>query len=344
MKRLRLPIHNETTIEAPPTDHLPLSPPSTPPIQNDKRDTASHFKFLTLPKFTTHARTRFGNREERQGESKPEPEGERFGNVERSREKEIDVGKPKGRQRKREKKCEAAAAPVLLVVTGNGSTTAYDIYLDHLTETVSNRLYPLIWDNEWNKKTMMCWPNSQKVSGYCLTVGLPQARNAYDMWEIPARSATKALFSSCKKEDTRPLLCFSAGTVPIRALKCSPVPRDPKSTNIIAIAGHKGVRFWDIRCVILSSDDGEIKIINLSNAASDVPVTGTPTVKTQQHGSHSYYCSSSLIWSLQVSRLTGMVAYCCQMLTTKSVEKDPNKNRKPHYLVNLKTQSSLFTR
>ncbi|KAI3700335.1 hypothetical protein L2E82_44961 [Cichorium intybus] len=39
-----------------------------------------------------------------------------FGNVERSREKEIEMGKPKGKQGKREKKCEAAVAPVLLVV------------------------------------------------------------------------------------------------------------------------------------------------------------------------------------------------------------------------------------
>ncbi|KAI3518258.1 hypothetical protein L1887_06783 [Cichorium endivia] len=62
-------------------------------------------------------------------ESEREREGvrsrERFRNVERSREKEIEIGKPKGRQGKHEKKCEAAAAPVLLVVTGNDNTTAY---------------------------------------------------------------------------------------------------------------------------------------------------------------------------------------------------------------------------
>ncbi|KAL7617978.1 hypothetical protein Lser_V15G01927 [Lactuca serriola] len=164
--------------------------------------------------------------------------------------------------------------------------------------------------------------------------------------------------------DTKPLLCFSADTVPIRALKWAPLPSDPESANIIATSGHKGVRFWDIRdpyhplwdiplqkitysldwhpdprCVILSSDDGEIKIINLSKAVSDTPVTATPTVKTQHHGSHSYYCSSSSIWCVHVSRLTDMVAYCCSdgkvihfKLTTKSVERDPNRNREPHYL------------
>ncbi|KAL4560393.1 hypothetical protein LXL04_032544 [Taraxacum kok-saghyz] len=201
-----------------------------------------------------------------------------------------------------------------------------------------------------------------------------------------------ALWKFCANgpsKDTRPLLCFSADTVPIRSLKWVPVPSDPESTNIIAIAGHKGVRFWDIRdpfhplwdipsqkiiysldwhpdprCVILSCDDGEIKIINLLKAASDVSVTGTPTVKTQQHGSHGYYCSSSSIWCVQVSPLTGMVAYCCSdgkvvhfqndtnfrnminQLTPRSVEKDPNRNREPHYLcgsVTKKDDSSTLT-
>lgn len=58
-------------------------------------------------------------------------------------------------------------------------------------------------------------------------------------------------------------------------------------------------------CVFLSFDDGEIRIIGLLKAACDVSVTGMPCVKTQQHGSHSYYCPSSSIWSVQVSKLTG---------------------------------------
>lgn len=289
------------------------------------------------------------------------------------------------------------------------------------------------WDVKWRPY------DSHDVSNYRMGyLAVLLGNGALEVWEIPVLSATKALFSSCKKEgtdprflklkpvfvcsklkcgdrqsipltlewstsaphdlilagchdgvvamwkfsanglskDTRPLLCFSADTVPIRALKWAPVPSDPESANIIAIAGHKSVRFWDIRdpfhplwdipsqkiiysldwhpdprCVIMSSDDGEIKIINLSKAASDVPVTGTPTVKTPQHGSHSYYCSSSSIWSLQVSRLTGMVAYCCSdgkvihfQLTTKSVEKDPNRNREPHYLCGSVTELAKSTK
>ncbi|KAI3746249.1 hypothetical protein L6452_08673 [Arctium lappa] len=166
-------------------------------------------------------------------------------------------------------------------------------------------------------------------------------------------------------KDTRPLLCFTADTVPIRALAWAPVPSDSESANIIVTAGHKGVKFWDIRdpfrplwdvnpthriiygldwhpdprCVVVSFSDGEIQIISLSKAACDVPVTGAPFVEAHRHASHSYHCSSSSILSVQVSRLTGMVAYCCSdgtvlhfQLTIKAVEKDPSRNREPHYL------------
>ncbi|XP_071690679.1 uncharacterized protein [Rutidosis leptorrhynchoides] len=164
-------------------------------------------------------------------------------------------------------------------------------------------------------------------------------------------------------KDTRPLLCFTADTAPIRALKWAPVTSDPDSKNIFVTAGHKSIKFWDLRepmhplwdipvqrivnsldwlpdprCVVLSFDDGEIRIISLLKAANDVPVTGMPCVKPQQNGLNSYHCSSSSIWSVQVS-ITGMVAYCCSdgkvihfQLTTKAVEKDHHRNREPHYL------------
>ncbi|KAI3778907.1 hypothetical protein L2E82_08296 [Cichorium intybus] len=53
MKPLRPSIYNDTTIEAPPTDHcrphLPLSPPSTPPIQhNDLEICKASFGWLIL--------------------------------------------------------------------------------------------------------------------------------------------------------------------------------------------------------------------------------------------------------------------------------------------------------
>ncbi|PSS23600.1 General transcription factor 3C polypeptide like [Actinidia chinensis var. chinensis] len=176
------------------------------------------------------------------------------------------------------------------------------------------------------------------------------------LWKFSANGTSK---------DTRPLLCFSADTVPIRAVAWAPVESSPESTNVIVTAGHKGLKFWDIRdpfrplwdlnpvqrniysldwlpdprCVIVSFDDGTLRILSLVKAAYDVPVTGKPFVGTQQQGFHSYYCSSFAIWSVQVSRQTGMVAYCSAdgtvlrfQLTERTVEKDPLRNRAPHFL------------
>ena len=61
-------------------------------------------------------------------------------------------------------------------------------------------------------------------------------------------------------------------------------------------------------------------MVSLSRAAYDVPVTGEPFTGTLQQGVHSYYCLSSAIWSIHVSRLTGCVLVyiallslqCCQ--------------------------------
>ncbi|XP_052172689.1 LOW QUALITY PROTEIN: uncharacterized protein LOC127788456 [Diospyros lotus] len=178
-------------------------------------------------------------------------------------------------------------------------------------------------------------------------------------------------------EDTRPLLCFSADTVPIRALAWAPFESDPESANVIVTAGHRGLKFWDIRdpfrplwdlntvqrtvysldwlpdprCIIVSVDDGTLRILSLVKAAYDVPVSGKPFVGTQQQGFHSYYCSPFAIWSVQVSRPTGMVAYCCEdgtvlrfQLTYKAVEKDPLRNRAPHFLCgSLSEEDSALT-
>ncbi|XP_043704706.1 uncharacterized protein LOC122654606 isoform X2 [Telopea speciosissima] len=176
------------------------------------------------------------------------------------------------------------------------------------------------------------------------------------LWKFSARHSS---------EDTRPLLCFNADTVPIRALAWAPIESDPESANVIITAGHGGPKFWDIRdpyhplwdlsyvrkvvcsldwlpdpkCVILSFDDGTLRILSLLRAAYDISVTGKPFVGTQQQGIYSYLCSSFSIWSVQVSRLTGLVAYCTAngnvlhfQLTAKAVEKDPFRNRAPHFL------------
>ncbi|XP_024008874.1 uncharacterized protein LOC18992977 isoform X2 [Eutrema salsugineum] len=184
-------------------------------------------------------------------------------------------------------------------------------------------------------------------------------------------------FSTTKSsEDTRPLLVFSADTAPIRAVAWAPVDSDPESANVVATAGHAGLKFWDLRdpfrplwelhpvprfiysidwlqdpkCVLLSFEDGTIRILSLVKVAYDVPATGKPYRNSKQQGFSVYNCSSFPIWSIRVSRLTGMAAYCTAdgsvfhfELTTKAVEKD-SRNRTPHFLCGRFTMNdSTFT-
>ncbi|KAI3924850.1 hypothetical protein MKW98_031101 [Papaver atlanticum] len=166
-------------------------------------------------------------------------------------------------------------------------------------------------------------------------------------------------------QDSKPLLCFSADNAPIRSLAWAPCGSDAESVNVIATAGHGGLRFWDLRdpyrplwdlnpmrrtiysvdwlpdprCVIMSFDDGTLRILSLLKSANDVSVTGKPYAGTQQQGLHSFFCSSFPVWSVQASRLTGIVAYCSAdgyvvhfQLTEKAVDKDPSRNKAPHFL------------
>ncbi|XP_043687934.1 uncharacterized protein LOC122639171 [Telopea speciosissima] len=185
------------------------------------------------------------------------------------------------------------------------------------------------------------------------------------LWKFSARHSS---------EDTRPLLCFSADKVPIRALSWAPDESDPESANVIVTAGHSGLKFWDIRdpyhplwnlrgvvrsldwlpdpkCVILSfgADNGTLQILGLLKNAYDVPVTGKPIVATQQKGLNRYCSLPSSIWGVQVSRLTGLVAYCSAdgnvlhfQLTAKAVEKDPYRNRAPHFLCGSLTEENTI--
>ncbi|XP_010558993.1 PREDICTED: LOW QUALITY PROTEIN: uncharacterized protein LOC104827512 [Tarenaya hassleriana] len=184
-------------------------------------------------------------------------------------------------------------------------------------------------------------------------------------------------FSTTKSsEETRPLLFFSADTSPIRSVSWAPAESDEESSNVIVTAGHGGVKFWDIRdpfrplwdlhpvprfiyslnwvsdprCVLLSFDDGTIRIISLVKAAYDVAATGKPFPGTKQQGLSVYNCSSSPIWNVQVSPLTGIAAYCSAdgavlhfQLTGKAVEKD-SRHRAPHFLCGFSTmENSVFT-
>ncbi|XP_019427890.1 PREDICTED: uncharacterized protein LOC109336019 isoform X2 [Lupinus angustifolius] len=172
--------------------------------------------------------------------------------------------------------------------------------------------------------------------------------------------------ASSKCDDTKPILCFGADTVPIRAVAWAPFDGDPESSNIIVTAGHERLKFWDLRnpfrplrnlhaapriiysldwlskpsCIIMSFEDGAMRTISLSQAANDLPVSGKIYTGKKQPGLHTTIYSSFAIWSVQVSRITGMVAYCGAdgtvfrfQLTSKAVEKDNSpRNRAPSFL------------
>ncbi|VFQ84438.1 unnamed protein product [Cuscuta campestris] len=166
-------------------------------------------------------------------------------------------------------------------------------------------------------------------------------------------------------KDTRPLLCFSADTVAIRSLAWAPFESGTESDNVVITASHKGLKFWDLRdpfhhlrefnpgqgvaiysldwlpyprCILVSCDDGSIRIQSLVKASNDFPVTGKPIPISKQQGFHTYELSSFAIWSLQTSRLTGVAAYCSADGTTayfqltKQVETDAMRNRAPHFI------------
>ncbi|XP_028782444.1 uncharacterized protein LOC114738545 [Neltuma alba] len=171
--------------------------------------------------------------------------------------------------------------------------------------------------------------------------------------------------TSLKCDDTRPLLCFAGDTVPIRAVAWAPFEGDPESSNIILTAGHEGLKFWDLRdpfyplrklhpvpriiysldwlsnpsCIIMTFEDGTMRTLSLAKAANDLPVSGKRLSGKKHPGLHSSTRSSFAIWSVHVSRITGMAAYCSAdgsavrfQLTAKEVESDHARNRVPHFL------------
>ncbi|MQL72576.1 hypothetical protein Taro_004935, partial [Colocasia esculenta] len=166
-------------------------------------------------------------------------------------------------------------------------------------------------------------------------------------------------------QDSRPLLCFSADDVPIRAVSWAPSESGSESANLMVTAGHEGLKFWDIRdpyrplwdlnpvqriilsldwlqhpsCLIFSLDDGTIRTLSLSKAAYNSPVIGKPSDGSKQGVLHSYYRSQFAIWSVQVSPVTGLAAYCCAdgstlcfQLTARLVDKEKSRDRTPHFL------------
>ncbi|XP_015901975.2 uncharacterized protein LOC107434962 isoform X2 [Ziziphus jujuba] len=268
----------------------------------------------------------------------------------------------------------------LAVLLGNGSLEVWEVSLPHAMRAIYSSSHGEGTDPRFVKLEPI-FRGSKLKSGGIQSIPLTvewSTSPPHDYLVVGCHDGTVALWkfsASVSSKDTRPLLCFSADTVPIRALAWSPFESNSESANVILTASHGGLKFWDLRdpfrplwdlhpvpriiysldwipdpsCVVLSFDDGTMRILSLMKAANDVPVTGKPFVGTKQQGLHSYWCSSFAIWSIQVSRLTGMVAYCGEdgtvirfQLTSKEVEKDHSRYRVPHFLCGSMTEEESF--
>ncbi|KAL5862326.1 hypothetical protein ACOSQ3_003613 [Xanthoceras sorbifolium] len=271
----------------------------------------------------------------------------------------------------------------LAVLLGNGSLEVWEVPLPHTMKIIYLSSLKEGTDPRFVKLEPVFRCSKLKCGGIQsipLTVEWSTS-HPHDFLLAGCHDGTVALWkfsASDSSKDTRPLLCFSADTVPVRAVAWAPVESDLESSNVILTAGHGGLKFWDIRdpfrplwdlhpaqrfiygvdwlpdprCVILSFDDGAMRVLSLVKAAYDVPATGKSFAGTKQQGLHLVNCSSFAVWSIQVSRLTGMVAYCSAdgtvlrfQLTTKAVEKDPKRNRAPHFLCGSLTEdkSAIIT-
>lgn len=270
----------------------------------------------------------------------------------------------------------------LAVLLGNGSLEVWEVPFPHAVKAIYSKFNGEGTDPRFVKLkpvfrcSMLRTANTQSIP---LTVEW-SLTPPYDYLLVGCHDGTVALWkfsanSTCK--DTRPLLRFSADTVPIRAVAWAPSESGPESANVILTAGHGGLKFWDLRdpfrplwdlhpapriiysldwlpnprCVFLSFDDGTLRLLSLLKAAYDVPVTGQPFTAIKQKGLHTYFCSSYAIWSIQVSRQTGMVAYCGAdgavvrfQLTTKAADKENSRHRTPHYVCEYLTEEgSIIT-
>ncbi|KAA0043896.1 DNA binding protein, putative isoform 1 [Cucumis melo var. makuwa] len=270
----------------------------------------------------------------------------------------------------------------LAVLLGNGSLEVWEVPFPHAVKTIYSKFNGEGTDPRFVKLkpifrcSRLRTANTQSIP---LTVEWSLAP-PYDYLLAGCHDGTVALWkfsanSSC--EDTRPLLRFSADTVPIRAVAWAPSESNLESANVILTAGHGGLKFWDLRdpfrplwdlhpapriiysldwlpnprCVFLSFDDGTLRLLSLLKAANDVPATGQPFTAIKQKGLHTYICSSYAIWSIQVSRQTGMVAYCGAdgavvrfQLTTKAADKENSRHRTPHYVCEYLTEEeSIIT-
>ncbi|CAO1944348.1 unnamed protein product [Urochloa humidicola] len=189
----------------------------------------------------------------------------------------------------------------------------------------------------------------------------------HDMILAGCHDGTVALWNfsiNLSSQDSKPFMCVTAESVPIRALSWAPYVSD-ENINTFVTAGADGLKFWDLRDpyrplwelttapravlslqwlkdgrgIVISMEDGTLKFLSLPRIANDVPATGRPFIGTKNQGVATYQLSEYLIWSVHASDATGCAAYCgadgtavCFQLTPRFWEKEPGRNRVPYFL------------
>lgn len=189
----------------------------------------------------------------------------------------------------------------------------------------------------------------------------------HDMILAGCHDGTVALWkfsTDLSSQDSKPFMCVTAESVPIRALSWAPYVSE-ENTNTFVTAGEDGLKFWDLRDpyrplwelstapravlslhwlkdargIVISLEDGTLKFLSLYRIANDVPVTGRPFAGTKTQGVSTYQLSEHLIWNVHVSETTGYAAYCGAdgtavrfQLTSRFWEKEPGRNRVPYFL------------
>ncbi|XP_055812280.1 uncharacterized protein LOC129882138 isoform X2 [Solanum dulcamara] len=258
----------------------------------------------------------------------------------------------------------------LAVILGNGSLEVWEVPFPHTIKAI----YPAVQKKGTDPRFLKLQPvfRCSMLKG-CDGQSIPltvewSSSPPHDMILGGCHDGVVALWkfsANNSSKDTRPLLCFRADTGRIRALSWAPLESDSRNANIIIAAGDKGLKFWDLRdpfrplreynvgqgvhiCsvdwlpeprfIVISCDDGTLKILGLPKAAYDAPVTGNLLVGTKQQGFHTFTRSLLGIWSVQASRVTGMVAYCgvdgtaARFQMASRMYNDAVRTRTPHFL------------
>ncbi|GAB2272502.1 hypothetical protein Dimus_007326 [Dionaea muscipula] len=140
----------------------------------------------------------------------------------------------------------------LAVVLGNGSTEVWEIPSLRMTRAIFSSQHKEGIDPRFLKlKPVFRCSKLKYGDRHSMPLIVEwSASPPHDLLLVGCHDGMVALwkfFPIDSSEETRPLLCFSADTVPIRALSWAPSEGDAESSNVIVIAGHEGLKFWDLR-------------------------------------------------------------------------------------------------